>query len=162
MVRSTLNVPRSLFVGFENLFDELEGIHNSARSGNDNYPPHNIVKIDDEKLDGDRILSEQTSRDIISMLENVAIRGAPRAKINGYRIGGKTGTAQIAAANYASDKHNALFVGIAPLIKPRIAIAVIVNEPGGNEYYGGEVAAPVFSEIGSHTLRLLGIAPDDK
>ena len=50
MVRSTLNVPRSLFVGFESLFDELEGIHNSARSGNDNYPPHNIVKISDEKF----------------------------------------------------------------------------------------------------------------
>jgi len=124
--------------------------------------PITLKKIDDEKLDGDRILSEQNSRDIISMLENVAVRGAPRAKINGYRIGGKTGTAQIAAANYASDKHNALFVGIAPLTKPRIAIAVIVNEPGGKEYYGGEVAAPVFSEIGSHTLRLLGIAPDDK
>ena len=124
--------------------------------------PITLKKIEDEKLVGDRILSEQTSKDIISMLESVAVRGAPRAKINGYRIGGKTGTAQIAAANYASDKHNALFVGIAPLIKPRIAIAVIVNEPGGNEYYGGEVAAPVFSEIGSHTLRLLGIAPDDK
>ena len=124
--------------------------------------PITLKKIEDEKLDGDRILSEQTSRDIISMLENVAIRGAPRAKINGYRVGGKTGTAQIAAANYASDKHNALFVGIAPLTKPRIAIAVIINEPGGNEYYGGQVAAPVFSEIGSHTLRLLGIAPDDK
>ena len=124
--------------------------------------PITLKKIEDEKLDGDRILSEQTSRDIISMLENVAIRGAPRSKINGYRVGGKTGTAQIAAANYASDKHNALFVGIAPLTKPRIAIAVIVNEPGGNEYYGGQVAAPVFSEIGSHTLRLLGIAPDDK
>ncbi len=76
--------------------------------------------------------------------------------------GGKTGTAQIAAANYASDKHNALFVGLAPLTKPKIAIAVIVNEPRGKEYYGGQVAAPVFSEIGSHTLRLLGIAPDDK
>ena len=124
--------------------------------------PVTLKKIDDEKLDGDRILSEQTSRDIISMLENLAVRGAPRGKIIGYRIGGKTGTAQIAAANYASDKHNALFVGIAPLTKPKIAIAVIVNEPGGNEYYGGQVAAPVFSEIGSHTLRLLGIAPDDK
>ena len=124
--------------------------------------PITLKKIEDEKLDGDRILSEQTSKDIISMLENAAERGAPRAKINGYRIGGKTGTAQIAAANYASDKHNALFVGIAPLTKPRIAIAVIVNEPRGKEYYGGQVAAPVFSEIGSHTLRLLGIAPDDK
>lgn len=50
MVRNTLNVPRSLFVGFEGLFDELEGIHNSARTGNDNYPPHNIVKIDDERF----------------------------------------------------------------------------------------------------------------
>ena len=67
--------------------------------------PITLKKIDDEKLDGDRILSEQTSRDIISMLENVAIRGAPRAKINGYRVGGKTGTAQIAAANYLSLIH---------------------------------------------------------
>ena len=50
MVRNTLNVPRSLFVGFEGLFDELERIHTSARSGNDNYPPHNIVKVDDEKF----------------------------------------------------------------------------------------------------------------
>tara|TARA_B100000965_G_scaffold344051_1_gene314075 strand:- start:329 stop:1999 length:1671 start_codon:yes stop_codon:yes gene_type:complete len=124
--------------------------------------PITLKKIEDEKLDGDRVLSEKTSNEILSMLENVAIRGAPRAKINGYRIGGKTGTAQIAAENYSSDKHNALFVGVAPLTKPKIAIAVIVNEPGGKEYYGGQVAAPVFSEIGSHTLRLLGIAPDDK
>ena len=50
MVRNTLNVPRSLFVGFEGLFDELERIHTSARSGNDNYPPHNIVKVDEEKF----------------------------------------------------------------------------------------------------------------
>ena len=50
MVRTNLNVPRSLFVGFEGLFDELERIHTSARSGSDNYPPHNIVKIDDEKF----------------------------------------------------------------------------------------------------------------
>ncbi len=124
--------------------------------------PITLKKIEDEKIDGNRVLSEQTSKDILSMLENVAIRGAPRAKINGYRIGGKTGTAQIAAENYASDKHNALFVGVAPMTKPRLAIAVIVNQPQGKEYYGGQVAAPVFSEIGSHTLRLLGIAPDDK
>ena len=124
--------------------------------------PVTLRKIEGGIIDGERVLSEQTSKEIMSMLEKVAIRGAPRAKINGYRIGGKTGTAQIAAANYASDKHNALFVGLAPLTKPKIAIAVIINEPGGKEYYGGQVAAPVFSEIGSHTLRLLGIAPDDK
>ena len=50
MVRSTLNVPRSLFVGFDTLFEDLERIHNSAKTGNDNYPPHNIVRIDDEKF----------------------------------------------------------------------------------------------------------------
>ena len=66
-------------------------------------------KIEGDIIDGERVLSEQTSKEIMSMLEKVAIRGAPRAKINGYEIGGKTGTAQIAAANYASDKHNALF-----------------------------------------------------
>ena len=124
--------------------------------------PVTLRKIEGGIIDGERVLSEQTSKEIMSMLEKVAIRGAPLAKINGYRIGGKTGTAQIAAANYASDKHNALFVGLAPLTSPKIAIAVIVNEPRGKEYYGGQVAAPVFSEIGSHTLRLLGIAPDDK
>ncbi len=124
--------------------------------------PITLKKIEPETIDGVRVLSEETSKDIMSMLEKVAVRGAPRAKINGYRIGGKTGTAQIAAANYASDRHNALFVGLAPLTEPRLSIAVIVNEPGGKEYYGGQVAGPVFSEIGSHTLRLLGIAPDDK
>ena len=64
MVRSTLNVPRSLFVVFENLFDELEGIHNSARSGNDNYPPHNIVKIDDEKFLIELAVAGFTEKDI--------------------------------------------------------------------------------------------------
>ena len=124
--------------------------------------PITLKKIEMKSLDGIRILSEETSREIMSMLEKVAIRGAPLAKINGYRIGGKTGTAQIAAANYSSDRHNAIFVGVVPLSQPKLSIAVIVNEPRGKEYYGGRVAGPVFSEIGSHSLRLLGIAPDDK
>ena len=64
MVRNTLNVPRSLFVGCEGLFDELEGIHNSARSGNDNYPPHNIVKIDDEKFLIEMAVAGFTEKDI--------------------------------------------------------------------------------------------------
>jgi cell division protein FtsI (penicillin-binding protein 3) len=124
--------------------------------------PITLKKIESKSLDGIRILSEETSKDIMAMLEKVAIRGAPLAKINGYRIGGKTGTAQIAAANYSSDRHNAIFVGVVPLSQPKLSIAVIVNEPRGEEYYGGRVAGPVFSEIGSHSLKLLGIAPDDK
>jgi cell division protein FtsI (penicillin-binding protein 3) len=114
----------------------------------------------DELETGNRVLSEQTSQTLLLMLEQVVERSAVRAQINGYRVGGKTGTAQIAAANYARDAHNAIFVGIAPISEPRIVVAVIVNEPQGREYYGGQVAAPIFASIASRTLRLLGVSPD--
>ena len=113
-----------------------------------------------ELAPGNRVLSEQTSQTLLLMLEQVVERSAVRAQINGYRVGGKTGTAQIAAANYSRDAHNAIFVGIAPISEPRIVVAVIVNEPQGREYYGGQVAAPIFSSIASRTLRLLGVSPD--
>lgn len=64
MVRNTLNVPRSLFVGFDSLFEDLERIHNSARSGNDNYPPHNIVRIDEEKFLIEMAVAGYTQDDI--------------------------------------------------------------------------------------------------
>jgi len=64
MVRNTLNVPRSLFVGFEPLFDELERIHSSARSGNDNYPPHNIVRIDEEHFNIEMALAGFSKDDV--------------------------------------------------------------------------------------------------
>ena len=113
-----------------------------------------LRKIENETVDSARVLSVETSENIMKMLKNVAKRGAPKAQINGYTIAGKTGTARIAAANYSPDRHNALFVGITPLTKPRLSIAIIINEPIG-EYYGGQVAGPIFSEIGSHSLRLL-------
>ena len=124
--------------------------------------PITLRKIENETVDSVRVLSEETSENIMKMLKNVAKRGAPKAQINGYTIAGKTGTARMAAANYSPDRHNALFVGITPLTKPRLSIAIIINEPRGGEYYGGEVAGPIFSEVGSHSLRLLGIAPDEK
>ncbi len=105
-------------------------------------------------------MSEKTSQTLLLMLEQVVERSAVRAQINSYRVGGKTGTAQIAAVNYARDAHNAIFVGIAPISEPRIVVAVIVNEPQGREYYGGQVAAPIFALIASRTLRLLGVSPD--
>ena len=114
----------------------------------------------DEIATGNRVLSEQTSQTLLLMLEQVVERSAVRAQINGYRVGGKTGTAQIAATNYSQDAHNAIFVGMAPISDPRIVVAVIVNQPQGTEYYGGQVAAPIFASIASRTLRLLGIAPD--
>lgn len=119
-----------------------------------------------ERIDGkpisERVLSEETSKELLLMLEQVVENenGVRRAKVNGYRVGGKTGTVQIYSSGYSNESHNGIFVGIAPISKPRIVTAVIVNEPGGEQYYGGQVAAPIFSSITSGTLRILGIAPD--
>ena len=114
----------------------------------------------DEKARGDRVLSQDTSTILLSMLEQVVEKSAVRARVTGYRVGGKTGTAQIAASNYSRDAHNAIFVGVAPISDPKIAVAVIVNEPQGDQYYGGQVAAPIFSSIVSRTLRVMGVTPD--
>ena len=114
----------------------------------------------DENARGDRVFSQETSATLLLMLEKVVESSVVRARVKGYRVGGKTGTAQIAAANYSQDAHNAIFVGVAPISNPKIAVAVIVNEPQGNEYYGGQVAAPIFSTIVSRTLRLIGATPD--
>ena len=85
-----------------------------------------------------------------------------RAKVNGYRAGGKTGTVRKSVpGGYAEDRYIASFAGMAPLTSPRIVAVVVVDEPSGKDYYGGKVAAPVFAEITSGALRLLGIAPDD-
>ena len=114
----------------------------------------------DEKARGDRVLSQDTSTILLSMLEQVVEKSAVRARVTGYKVGGKTGTAQIAASNYSRDAHNAIFVGVAPISDPKIAVAVIVNEPQGDQYYGGQVAAPIFSSIVSRTLRVMGVTPD--
>ncbi len=114
----------------------------------------------DEEARGDRVFSQETSSTLLLMLEQVVESSAVRAKVKGYRVGGKTGTAQIASSNYSQEAHNAIFVGVAPISNPKIAVAVIVNEPQGSQYYGGQVAAPIFSTIVSRTLRLIGATPD--
>jgi cell division protein FtsI (penicillin-binding protein 3) len=84
------------------------------------------------------------------------------AQIPGYRVAGKTGTAKKAiAGGYADKRYVALFAGIAPASRPRLAMAVIIDEPRANHYYGGQVAAPVFAKVMGGALRLLNVAPDD-
>ena len=118
-----------------------------------------IERIEGEPV-SERVFSEETAKELLLMLEQVVENGVRRAKVNGYRIGGKTGTVQIYSSGYSRESHNGIFVGIAPISEPRIVTAVIVNEPGGDQYYGGQVAAPIFSSIASASLRILGIAPD--
>jgi len=96
------------------------------------------------------------------MLELAAGPGgtAPQAQIQGYRVAGKTGTAHKLENGRYANKYVASFVGFAPVSDPRIIIAVMVDEPSAGKYYGGLVAAPVFSRIGGESLRALRVMPD--
>ena len=86
---------------------------------------------------------------------------ARRARVAGYTVAGKTGTAHKASGNgYAEDKYMAFFAGIAPATEPRLVTIVVIDEPQGDHYYGGEIAAPVFSRITAGALRLLNVVPD--
>ena len=85
-----------------------------------------------------------------------------RAQVRGYRVAGKTGTVKkFGAGGYIEKNYLAVFAGMAPASNPRLVMVVVINEPRGEEYYGGAVAAPVFSRVMSGALRLLDIPPDD-
>jgi cell division protein FtsI (penicillin-binding protein 3) len=112
---------------------------------------------------GERVLSAQTAQAVRQMLQMAAGPGgtAPKAQTVGYSVGGKTGTARKQEGRgYASDKYRAWFVGLAPVSQPRVVVAVMVDEPHGKAFYGGDVAAPVFSQVVQQSLRTLGVAPD--
>ena len=97
------------------------------------------------------------------MLELVVAPGgtAPRAQIRGYRVAGKTGTAhKLDGAVYASNKYISTFIGFAPASAPRLIVAVMIDEPGAGQYYGGTVAAPVFAQVMSGALRFMAVPPD--
>ncbi|NUZ08932.1 peptidoglycan D,D-transpeptidase FtsI family protein [Piscinibacter koreensis] len=112
---------------------------------------------------GLRVLSPKTARQIREMLHLVTLPGgtAPKAQVMGYAVGGKSGTAyKQEGKGYATKKYRAWFVGIAPIFNPRIIVAVMLDEPSNGRYYGGDVAAPVFSEVVQQTLRMMGVQPD--
>jgi cell division protein FtsI (penicillin-binding protein 3) len=98
------------------------------------------------------------------MLETVTEPGgtAVKAQAEGYRVGGKTGTAHKLVGKGYGNKYRAYFAGLAPISSPRIVVAVMVDEPTGGSHYGGDVAAPVFSTIVGETLRALNVLPDSK
>lgn len=112
---------------------------------------------------GTRIFSPEVARQVREMLHLVTQPGgtAPKAYAVGYSVGGKTGTAhKQEGSGYAAKKYRAWFVGIAPVENPRIVVAVMVDEPSNGVYFGGDVAAPVFSEVVQQTLTTLGVPPD--
>ncbi|AOF86890.1 penicillin binding transpeptidase domain protein [Hydrogenophaga sp. RAC07] len=117
----------------------------------------------DEPVSGVRVFSEKNAVAVRTMLQMAAGPGGTgsRAQTMGYSVGGKSGTARKQEGKgYADKKYRSFFVGLAPVESPRIVVAVMVDEPGNGAYYGGLVAAPVFSETVQQTLRILGVQPD--
>ncbi|MBX3704268.1 MAG: penicillin-binding protein 2 [Steroidobacteraceae bacterium] len=115
-------------------------------------------------VEGQRVLPERIARDLVGLLEE-AVKPAGtgvKAAVPGYRVAGKTGTAwKATAGGYSTDKYLSVFAGVVPASRPRLAVVVMVDEPGGALYYGGDVAAPVFSAVVGGALRLMSVAPDD-
>jgi len=111
---------------------------------------------------GQRVISARTAQQVREMLRLAAGPGgtAPQAQAIGYSVGGKTGTARKQEGRSYTNKYRAWFVGLAPIGAPRIVVAVMVDEPSKGGYYGGVVAAPVFSQVVQQTLRMMNVAPD--
>lgn len=133
-----------------------------AFADNGVLPRITILKRDTPAT-GVRLMSAKTAKEMQDMLERVTQPDgtAPQARITGYRVGGKTGTAHKAlGGGYSATKYIASFVGMAPMSNPRVVVAVMIDEPNGKEYYGGLVAAPVFAKVMADTLRFMAIPPD--
>ncbi|MBQ3774638.1 MAG: peptidoglycan glycosyltransferase FtsI [Ruminobacter sp.] len=124
--------------------------------------PLSIIKVDTPPV-GTRVLNEAETKRMLDALESVVEGGGTGslARVPGYRIGGKTGTAKVAESGGYGKYYMGSFVGIAPMSNPRFAMAVIINEPHAGKFYGGVVAGPVFSEVMQKTLELYNIPPDD-
>jgi len=114
---------------------------------------------------GERILDQNVCRELLGLLETVTTQeGATgvRARIPGYRVAGKTGTAwKSSNGAYSKDRYTSVFAGVVPASNPRLAAVVVIDEPTAGKYMGGDVSAPVFSAVLGGALRLMAVAPDD-
>jgi cell division protein FtsI (penicillin-binding protein 3) len=124
--------------------------------------PTTLLKRDEPAV-GTQVFSPKTATAVRKMLQMAAGPGGtgPLAQTVGYSVGGKSGTAhKQVGKGYATNKYRSWFTGMAPIDKPRIIVAVMVDEPSAGQYFGGIVAAPVFSEVVQQSLRMMGVTPD--
>jgi cell division protein FtsI (penicillin-binding protein 3) len=120
---------------------------------------------DDNPSESQQIIKPKTANQVLMMLESVIdIDGTGRhAKVSGYRVAGKTGTARIAGKKgYEANHHIATFAGIAPVSDPRLIVVVVINDPTKISYYGGTVAAPLFAKVMGAALRIMDVQPDEE
>jgi cell division protein FtsI (penicillin-binding protein 3) len=119
----------------------------------------------DEDIDAQRVFTKKTATTVRKMMESVITKDgtAYEARVDGYRVAGKTGTAKKSGPHgYSADSYFAVFAGLAPASDPRLVIVVMIDEPSAGQYYGGLVSAPVFSRVMGGALRLLGVTPDQE
>jgi cell division protein FtsI (penicillin-binding protein 3) len=119
----------------------------------------------DEVEPGEQIIPEHVSSSLRKVMKAVVSKGGTgtRATVPLYDVGGKTGTVhRVGKSGYEKSEYKALFAGVAPIKNPEIAMVVVIDSPAGAEYYGGEVAAPVFSRVVNGAMRLLNVKPDKK
>ncbi|MBU2010809.1 peptidoglycan D,D-transpeptidase FtsI family protein [Stutzerimonas kunmingensis] len=127
--------------------------------------PLSLLRLD-RTQDGVQVIDKEISGIVLQMLRAVVEDeggGGARAKVPGYHVGGKSGTAKkiSGTGGYTKDAYRSFFAGVAPLSNPRIAAVIVVDEPSKGQYYGGLVAAPVFGKVMARALRLMNVAPDN-
>lgn len=133
-----------------------------ARGGS--YMPASLLRLDEAPVT-EQVIEPRLARQVVDMLQAVTGDSGTgrRARVEGYQVAGKTGTAhKVAGRGYAADRYLAMFAGMAPAQDPRLVTVVVIHEPKGDRYHGGEVAAPAFSKITAGALHLLNIPPGDK
>ncbi|MDC0609278.1 penicillin-binding transpeptidase domain-containing protein [Vibrio sp.] len=153
----------TLAFGYGLSITPIQLAHAYATLGNlGKYQPIHIIEGNGEDL-SHQVADKKYARQVLDYLETVTQPGgsAIHAAVPGYRVGAKTGTARKATAGGYSDEYVALTAGVAPISDPRLALVVVINEPQGDQYYGGQVAAPVFSKIMKGALQTLNISPDE-
>lgn len=153
----------TLAFGYGLTITPLQLAHAYATLGNfGEYQPVHIIESNQQDL-SKQVIDRDNARKVLAMLETVTQPGgtATKAAVPGYRVAAKTGTSRKAVAGGYGDEYFAYTAGVAPASNPRVALVVVVNEPQGDNYYGGSVAGPVFSEILKGTLQILNVAPDE-
>ncbi len=139
---------------------QLAQAYSVIASGGDRYPI-SLLKLDQLAL-SERVVDERIARQTIAMLQTVVQKGGTGtlAALPNYSVAGKTGTVHLVGSNgYDENRYSSIFAGLAPADNPRIAMAIVVNEPSRGQYYGGLVAAPIFSKVAAGALRLLQEPP---
>ncbi|MDN3699503.1 penicillin-binding transpeptidase domain-containing protein [Vibrio cortegadensis] len=153
----------TLAFGYGLSITPIQLAHAYATLGNyGEYQPIHIIDSNQQDL-VHQVADRENAKRVLEMLEGVTQPGgtATKAAVPGYRVAAKTGTSRKAISGGYGDEYFAYTAGVAPVSNPRVSLVVMVNEPQGDQYYGGSVAAPIFSEIMKSALQILNVAPDE-